>query len=89
MRWQHPEHGLLAPGRFMPEVERTDLITPVTAWVLDEALRQQRSWHEQGLDLTMAVNISARSLRGTSNLPELIGELTTRWETPPDRLTSS
>ena len=70
MRWQHPTHGLLAPASFMPEVERTELIVPVTNWVLNEALRQQRAWRDAGIDLTMAVNISARSLGSESSLPE-------------------
>ena len=42
VRWQHPERGLLMPASFMSEVERTELIEPVTKWVLNEALRQQR-----------------------------------------------
>jgi diguanylate cyclase (GGDEF)-like protein/PAS domain S-box-containing protein len=87
VRWQHPEHGLLAPASFMPEVERTELIEPVTRWVLDEALRQQQIWLDQGVDLTMAVNISAHSLRSGSNLPEIVAELTEAWGTAPDRLT--
>ena len=87
VRWQHPIHGLLAPGRFMPEVERTHLIAPVTRWVLDTALRQQSQWRDQGLDLTMAVNVSARSLRAASTLPETVAELTQLWHTPPGRLT--
>jgi diguanylate cyclase (GGDEF)-like protein/PAS domain S-box-containing protein len=87
VRWQHPIHGLLAPERFMPEVERTHLIAPVTRWVLDTALRQQREWRDQGLDLTMAVNVSARSLRAASTLPETVAELTQLWHTPPGALT--
>jgi len=76
----------LAPASFMAEVERTELITPVTKWVLDEALRQQRIWRDQGVDLTMAVNISARSLGPNSSLPAIVAELTETWGTPPDRL---
>jgi diguanylate cyclase (GGDEF)-like protein/PAS domain S-box-containing protein len=86
LRWRHPVRGLLAPASFMSEVESTGLITPVTEWVLDEALRQQLVWREQGIDLTMAVNISARSLRSQSTLPDVVRELTERWGTPPGRL---
>ena len=71
----------------MPEVERTELIAPVTRWVLNEALRQQQIWRDEGVDLTMAVNISAHSLRPSSNLPDTVAELTEAWSTPPDRLT--
>jgi diguanylate cyclase (GGDEF)-like protein/PAS domain S-box-containing protein len=87
VRWLHPQQGLLAPASFMGEVERTHLIAPVTRWVLNEALRQQRAWRGQGLDLTMAVNISARSLRNVSSLPDTVAELTALWDTGPGRLT--
>jgi diguanylate cyclase (GGDEF)-like protein/PAS domain S-box-containing protein len=86
IRWQHPVQGLLSPASFMAEVERTELIEPVTRWVLDEALRQQRIWRDQGVDLTMAVNISAHSLRSKSDLAGTVAELTDIWGTPPDRL---
>jgi diguanylate cyclase (GGDEF)-like protein/PAS domain S-box-containing protein len=86
VRWRHPVQGLLSPASFMPEVERTELITPVTRWVLNEALLQQRTWREEGVDLTMAVNISAHSLRHNSDLPDLVAELTKTWGTAPDRL---
>jgi len=81
VRWQHPTHGLLAPASFMPEVERTDLIVPVTNWVLSSALSQQRAWRDAGIDLTMAVNVSARSLGRESSLPEEIAELKQTWGT--------
>jgi EAL domain-containing protein (putative c-di-GMP-specific phosphodiesterase class I) len=55
--------------------------------VLNEALRQQRIWRDQGIDLTMAVNISAHSLRASSNLPDMVAELTDTWGIAPDRLT--
>jgi diguanylate cyclase (GGDEF)-like protein/PAS domain S-box-containing protein len=87
VRWRHPVQGLLAPASFIAEVERTELVEHVTRWVLNEALRQQRIWCEQGLDLTMAVNISAHSLRSNTNLPETVAELTETWGTAPGRLT--
>jgi diguanylate cyclase (GGDEF)-like protein/PAS domain S-box-containing protein len=86
VRWQHPERGLLMPGSFMSEVESTELIGPVTKWVLNEALRQQHAWREQGIDLTMAVNVSGRSLGSRSSLPDIVCELTETWKTPPGRL---
>jgi len=86
LRWKHPVHGLLAPASFMPDVERSEMIAPVTRWVLNEALKQQRLWRDEGIDLTMAVNISARSLHPSSKLPETVAELTKAWDTPPDRL---
>jgi diguanylate cyclase (GGDEF)-like protein/PAS domain S-box-containing protein len=87
VRWRHPVQGLLAPNLFMPQVERTELIEPVTRWVLNEALSQQRIWRDEGIDLTMAINISAHSLGQNSNLPDLVAQLTEAWGTTPKRLT--
>ncbi|HWH92268.1 MAG TPA: EAL domain-containing protein [Baekduia sp.] len=86
VRWQHPTDGLLMPAQFMDEAERSELIEPLTSWVLDEALHQQRRWRDAGIDLTMAVNISARSLNRESNLADTVARLTERWGTVPDRL---
>jgi diguanylate cyclase (GGDEF)-like protein len=62
LRWNHPEHGLLPPLRFIPLVEQTALVAPVTLHVIDEALRQMVAWRELGLHLQMSVNLSARNL---------------------------
>ena len=63
VRWQHPEHGLIYPDRFISATEQTGLIHPLTTWLLKTALRQYRSWQDAGLDIPQAVNISARSLQ--------------------------
>jgi diguanylate cyclase (GGDEF)-like protein/PAS domain S-box-containing protein len=86
VRWQHPTEGLLMPDRFMPEVERSGLIEPLTNWVLEAALHQQRTWRDAGVDLAMAVNISARSLGGGSDLPDVVARLTEEWGIAPSRL---
>jgi diguanylate cyclase (GGDEF)-like protein len=62
LRWNHPRHGLIMPGEFMPLAEQTDLMTPLTGYVLAEALQQTARWHDEGLPITMAVNSSARNL---------------------------
>ncbi|CAM3268808.1 putative bifunctional diguanylate cyclase/phosphodiesterase [Pseudomonas plecoglossicida] len=60
LRWEHPQHGLLLPDRFITLAEKTGLIIPIGEWVLDEACRQMRQWLEQGHeDWRMAVNLSA------------------------------
>jgi EAL domain-containing protein (putative c-di-GMP-specific phosphodiesterase class I) len=60
----------------MPEVERTELLGPITRWMIDQALRQQARWRDDGVDRTIAVNIASRSLGPDSALPDLIAELT-------------
>jgi EAL domain-containing protein (putative c-di-GMP-specific phosphodiesterase class I) len=61
-------------------------MAPLTTWVLDEALHQQRLWRDAGLDLTMAVNISARSLTRGSELPDTVAQLTGTWDITPGSL---
>lgn len=62
VRWQHPEHGLLAPNLFIPAAERTGVIGPLTRDVLDQALHAVAGWRADGLDIAVAVNLSAQSL---------------------------
>jgi len=62
VRWQHPRHGLLGPDTFIPAAEQTGLIGPLTQYVLNSALYQCARWRHEGLDLTVAVNLSARNL---------------------------
>jgi len=62
VRWQHPRHGLLGPDTFIPAAEQSGLIGPLTQHVLDSALHQCARWLREGLDLTVAVNLSVRNL---------------------------
>ena len=62
VRWQHPRHGLLGPDTFIPAAEQMGLIGPLTQYVLDNALSQCAHWRREGLDLTVAVNLSVRNL---------------------------
>jgi EAL domain-containing protein (putative c-di-GMP-specific phosphodiesterase class I) len=62
LRWQHPTRGLLLPSEFIPLIENTGLIRPLTLFVLKESLKQLREWQRAGLDLTLAVNVSVHSL---------------------------
>jgi diguanylate cyclase len=81
VRWQHPEHGLLPPGEFIPLAERTGLITPLTHYVLKAALQQCRHWCQAGHELAVAVNVSARRLLDLS-FPDEVAGLLARWEVP-------
>jgi diguanylate cyclase len=81
VRWQHPQHGLLPPGEFIPLAERTGLIGPLTHYVLDAALRQCRAWQQTGRELTVAVNVSARRLLDPG-FPDEVAGLLARWDAP-------
>jgi diguanylate cyclase (GGDEF)-like protein len=61
VRWRHPELGLLLPAHFISTAELSGLIIPIGDWVLRTACRQVHAWNERlGLELTVAVNLSAR-----------------------------
>ena len=70
MRWNDPEEGLIAPGRFIPVAEVSGIIGPLGEWIIDEACRQGQRWHDEGLPpLTIAVNVSPRQFQ----LTDLVG----------------
>jgi diguanylate cyclase (GGDEF)-like protein len=85
VRWRHPRHGLLLPGEFVPLVEQTSLIRGLTMEVLDQALRQSRTWHDDGVDVRMAVNLSPRTLQDPV-FPEELERLLYRWDVAPAQL---
>jgi EAL domain-containing protein (putative c-di-GMP-specific phosphodiesterase class I) len=85
VRWQHPERGLLAPGEFLPVAQHTNLIRPLTLYVLDTALSQCAAWRRDGLELHVAVNLSSRSLLDVE-LPADVERLLAKWELDGDAL---
>ncbi|MDB5793506.1 MAG: signaling protein [Massilia sp.] len=61
IRWQHPEHGMVPPQRFIGLAEESGLIVEIGDWVVREACRQAQAWVDAGLPpVTMSVNVSAR-----------------------------
>ncbi|HEX3802788.1 MAG TPA: EAL domain-containing protein [Solirubrobacteraceae bacterium] len=79
VRWVHPERGMVFPDSFIPIAQETSLIGPLTLYVIEEALRQVRAWSEEGLELTVAVNLSTRNLLDRG-FPNQVAELLRRWE---------
>lgn len=62
VRWQSPERGLIPPQEFIAYAEESGLIVPLGRWVMVEVVRQLAVWRDKGLDLRVAVNVSARQL---------------------------
>lgn len=60
IRWQHPEHGLISPGLFIPMAEKNGMIIQIGEWVLRTACQQARDWKDAGHTLRVGVNISPR-----------------------------
>jgi diguanylate cyclase (GGDEF)-like protein/PAS domain S-box-containing protein len=72
LRWQHPELGLVSPGRFIPLAEENGLIVPIGEWVLRTTCAQNYAWQAAGLPpIRVAVNLSARQLR-QPNLVQMV-----------------
>ena len=85
LRWQHPVRGLVSPATFIPVAERFGLIGELGLWVLDAACRQVRLWHEAGVDVPVAVNLSAHQLR-QPDLERRVREALVRHRVPPAML---
>jgi EAL domain-containing protein (putative c-di-GMP-specific phosphodiesterase class I)/CheY-like chemotaxis protein len=77
VRWKHPVQGLVLPDRFIGVAENSGAIDMLTDWVLREAISQLAIWQREGLQITMAVNISMENLRDgdfTSKLDRIASE---------------
>jgi diguanylate cyclase (GGDEF)-like protein len=85
LRWEHPELGAIAPDEFIPIAERTGLIIPIGAWVLNEACTHVHRWNSQGCNLRAAVNISAVDLIA-ANFADILIEALAQTGLPPSRL---
>jgi diguanylate cyclase (GGDEF)-like protein len=85
-RWQHPQLGLVQPDRFIGLAEETGLIAQLTRWALSEALRQARAWLDVGLEIPIAVNLSAFDVQ-EAQMPTVIADLLGRWNVPARLLT--
>jgi diguanylate cyclase (GGDEF)-like protein len=82
LRWQHPQHGFVPPDLFIPLAEQNGTIIPIGEWVLDQACRQLREWHDQGFsELRMAINLSTVQLHH-AELPRVVNNLLQVYRLP-------
>ncbi len=75
VRWNHPEKGIISPANFIPLAEETDLICILGEWVLQQACKDTKHWHEQGFKLKVAVNISTVQLKKSNILDNILQAL--------------
>jgi diguanylate cyclase (GGDEF)-like protein/PAS domain S-box-containing protein len=76
LRWHHPVRGMVQPAEFIGLAERTGLIQQITVWVLEQALRQCVAWRdEEGLDVSVHVNLSARNLHDYAMVDTIAGAI--------------
>ncbi len=77
LRWEHPELGAVPPGEFIPSAEMSNVIYPMTVWVMEQTVSQCAAWVKKGFDISIAMNLSARNLlddRIVSELSRVLAE---------------
>ncbi|MEM9745096.1 MAG: EAL domain-containing protein [Actinomycetota bacterium] len=86
LRWTPADGDPVPPEVFIPLAERTGLIDRLTGWVLDHAIEAQARWRKHGVDLTLSVNVSPRSLRSISFVDEVMSALSAHGVPPASLL---
>ncbi|MEW8492491.1 MAG: PAS domain S-box protein [Candidatus Thiodiazotropha taylori] len=71
IRWNHPHEGLLTPNQFLPIIEETPVMVRIDKWVLKDVLAQMNAWKQQGLDLSVSINVSGYRLQQPDFLEHL------------------
>lgn len=84
-RWQHPTLGTISPAEFIPLIEGTPLIHAFTRWVLNTAIGQLAQWREQGIELTMALNVSPQNF-DQIGFVEQVRAVSMHHGVPPEKL---
>lgn len=82
VRWNHPKHGFISPDEFIPMAERTRTIQELSAWVIRQAFTDCAQWHQEGKDLIISVNLSAKDLHDPE-LPDLIAGIQAATQVNP------
>ena len=85
IRWHHPVRGPIPPDAFIPVVEPTEVMWPLTVHIFELVARQQREWRDAGIELRIAVNVSSLTLLD-QRLPDEIARIFEKHDVPPSGL---
>jgi len=85
LRWSHPTLGSISPAEFVPLAERASVLPDLSRWVLGTAIAQLGQWQRAGLDLDVAVNLSAADF-ADGGLPARVLALLREHDVPATRL---
>jgi len=83
VRWNHPTHGFIPPDEFIPMAERTRSIQQLSAWVIRQAFVDCAKWHQEGINLTISINLSAKDLHDPE-LPDAIAGIQAATQVNPE-----
>ncbi len=86
LRWTHPQQGAIRPDKLIQLVESTPLMTRLTLWIMNTALRQCAEYRRSGLDAGVSINFSAEDLRDPE-LIELVKQALALWQVPTEVVT--
>ena len=86
IRWHHRQYGLLSPIEFVELTELSGLIQPLTRWILEQGIRQARTWRNEGFELNVAMNLSVRNFFD-QGLPAFIAALLTEHDVAGEQIT--
>lgn len=83
VRWHHPQQGLITPKQFLPWADKTELINPLSQWILMTACKQNVKWQQQGISpIIMSVNLSEKQFYHP-NFSNLLNEILTETKLDP------
>lgn len=85
IRWIHPKKGFIPPNDFIPQIEKTALINDLTYWVLKKAIQDLLKLKEKGIEIKIAINISARNLNSKYFLENIV-KITEEYDINPKNI---
>jgi len=85
LRWNHPQRGIIGPELFIPLAERFGLINGLGNWVINEVCRQMLAWSQEGMRMSVAINLSVHQLR-QDDLVDSISQALKRYRLEPSQL---